>query len=209
MVRFSSGPGVESWAFTVSARGQQGAARRFAVSGGAILATIGLLATSCSSSGGGNTAQTSSSTPTASSAAPASPADTLMSHLPKGYTAADCQPGKPAGAAATAVAELTCGANHKDGGPGSMFYDLYPNSSALDAAFGDWVHSRLTVQPFPDKSPGPKPWSSGGNHGSVALATSRRNLVYLVWSNEATLILGVSSTMSDAPTLYNWWQANR
>jgi len=131
-----------------------------------------------------------------------------MAHRSKGYTAADCSPidqrDNP-----DSLAEIMCTGNHKEGGPGATGYYLFPNTAALDAAFTNESTQGLTVQPFPDGTTGPKPWSDGANHGSVVMGTSRRNLVYLTWSNDATLILANSNTMGDAASLYDWWQANR
>jgi len=92
---------------------------------------------------------------------------TLMSNLPQGYTASDCQQ-----LAVTdnypATAGVSCNAIHDGNGPAATTFYLFDNAARLEAQFKFDIKSS-TVQPFQDGTTGPTQW----NNGSVALVILR------------------------------------
>jgi hypothetical protein len=129
---------------------------------------------------------------------------TLMSNLPKGYTASDCQP-FPVQGNYPAVAGLSCNANHDPDGPAATTFYVFDNAARAEAQFKFDVKS-FTVQAFPDGATGPMRW----NNGSVALviATDDPGTTLLEWTNDTAMILAVATPQGDVNNLYtNWFKA--
>jgi hypothetical protein len=142
--------------------------------------------------------------PAASKDDPAS-VQTLMSNLPKGYTASDCTQ-FPVPAGLPAVAAVSCNANHDPDGPASTGFYLYDNAARLKAQFKFDVTHYDTVQAFPDGTMGPTQWKNG----SVVLVIPPDNpgTTLLEWTNDATLITAVATPQGDVNNLYtNWFKA--
>jgi hypothetical protein len=141
--------------------------------------------------------------PAASKDDPAS-VQTLMSNLPKGYTASDCTQ-FPVPAGLPAVAAVSCNANHDPDGPAATGFYLYDNAARLKAQFKYDVKTD-TVQAFPDGTMGPTQWKNG----SVALVIPPDNpgTTLLEWTNDTTLIMAVATPQGDVNNLYtNWFKA--
>lgn len=129
---------------------------------------------------------------------------TLMSNLPKGYTASDCQQLAISGNY-PAVAGVSCNANHDPDGPAATSFYLFDNAARLEAQFKFDIKS-FTVQAFPDGTTGPTHW----NNGSVALviATDDPGTTMLEWTNDTTLILALATPQGDVNNVYtNWFKA--
>jgi hypothetical protein len=129
---------------------------------------------------------------------------TLMSNLPKGYTASDCHE-FPVSGNYPAMAGLSCNANHDPAGPVATTFYVFDNAARVEAQFKFDVKS-FTVQAFPDGTTGPTRW----NNGSVALviATDDPGTTLLEWTNDAAMILAVATPQGDVNNLYtNWFKA--
>jgi hypothetical protein len=158
--------------------------------GGAMTALIGLTAVGLAA-------------PAASKDDPAS-VQTLMSNLPKGHTASDCEQ-FPIPANYPAVAAVSCNANHDPDGPAATRFYLFDNPARLEAQFKHDIKS-FTVQAFPDGTTGPTQW----NNGSVALviATDDPGTTMLEWTNDTTRTLALATPQGDVNNLYtNWFKA--
>jgi hypothetical protein len=126
---------------------------------------------------------------------------TLMSNLPKGYTASDCQQftvmdNYPA------TAGVSCNANHDPDGPAATSFYLFDNPARLEAQFKYDVKN-ATVQAFPDGMAGPGRW----NNGSVALTIPPDNpgLTLLEWTTDTPRILALATPQGDVNNLYTNW----
>ena len=146
---------------------------------------------------------------TAAGAPPTAPnpgVQTLLNNLSGGYSPADCQPTTPNG---TAVADINCGANHDPGGPTEADYTLFANATDMNNYFNGALRAGKTL-PFPDGTPGPGTWQQHATPnqvaGSDAISVSPHGNTILLWTNNATQILGIagSNGSNDVP-LYNWW----
>jgi hypothetical protein len=125
----------------------------------------------------------------------------LLSNLPKGYTADDCQQ-FPVPDNYPAVAAVSCNANHDPDGPAATSFFLFDNAARLEAQFKHDIKA-FTVQAFPDGTAGPTQW----NNGSVALviATDDPGTTMLEWTNDTTKILALATPQGDANNLYTNW----
>jgi hypothetical protein len=129
---------------------------------------------------------------------------TLMSNLPQGYTASDCQQ-FPITDNYPATAGVSCNANHDPDGPAATSFYLFDNAARSDAQFKHDIKD-FTVQTFADGTTGPTQW----NNGSVALVipTDNPGTTLLEWTNDTTRILALAAPQGDVNNLYtNWFKA--
>jgi hypothetical protein len=129
---------------------------------------------------------------------------TLLSNLPQGYTASDCQQ-FPITGNYPATAAVSCNVNHDQDGPAATDFYLFDNAARLEAQF-KYDAKSSTVQPFADGTSGPTQW----NNGSVALVIPPDNpgTTLLEWTNDATRILALATPQGDVDVLYsNWFKA--